>query len=167
MAWPDRVLGEDEELVLALHPHGRALAGPVLALVLLLGAGGFLLAELPPDPAVRWGLAAVVALLLLRLCVVPWLRWRGARLVLTDERLLLRAGVLRSTVRELPLDDVVDVSTERGPLDRLLGSGTLVLSTVDGEPVVLPAVPDVGGVQRQVWELLDEEQDLSRPPRSP
>ena len=167
MAWPDRVLGEGEELVLALHPHGRALAGPVLALVLLLGAGGFLLAELPPDPAVRWALAVAVALLLLRLCVVPWLRWRGTRLVLTDERLLLRAGVLRSTVRELPLDDVVDVSTERGPLDRLLGSGTLVLSTVDGEPVLLPAVPDVGGVQRQVWELLDEEQDLSPPPRSP
>ena len=70
-------------------------------------------------------------------------------------------------MRELALDDVVDVSTERGPLDRLLGSGTLVLSTADGEPVVLPAVPDVGGVQRQVWELLDEEQDLSRPPRSP
>ena len=167
MGWPDRVLAEDEDVVLALHPHGRALAGPVLALVLLLGAGGFLLAELPPDPRVRWALAGALALLVVRLCVVPWLRWRSTRLVVTDERLLLRAGVVRGTSRELPLDDVVDVTTERGPLDRLLGSGTLVLSTVAGEPVVLPAVPDVGGVQRRVWELLDEEQDVSRPPRSP
>jgi len=156
VAWPDRLLADGEQVVLALHPHGRALAVPVVALLLLLGAGGFLLGELPPDPAVRSVLGVVLALLLVRLCLVPWLRWRSTRLVVTDERLLLRAGVVRGTSRELPLDDVVDVSTERGPLDRLLGSGTLVLSTVDGEPLVLPGVPDVGGVQQQVWELLDD-----------
>ena len=156
MGWPDRVLEQDERVLLAVRPHGRALAGPALALVLLLGAGGFLLAELPPEPAVRWVLAVVLALLVLRLCVVPWLRWRGSRLVLTDARLLLRAGAARPAVRELPLDDVVDVSTERGPLDRLLGSGTLVLSTVEGAPLVLPAVPAAGDVQRRLWELLDE-----------
>ena len=156
MGWPDRVLEQDERVLLAVRPHGRALAGPGLALVLLLGAGGFLLAELPPEPAVRWVLAVVLALLVLRLCVVPWLRWRGSRLVLTDARLLLRAGAARPAVRELPLDDVVDVSTERGPLDRLLGSGTLVLSTVAGAPLVLPAVPAAGDVQRRLWELLDE-----------
>lgn len=155
MAWPDRLLADGEQVVLARRPHGRALAVPVLALLLLLGVGGFLLGELAPDPAVRAVLGAVLALLLLRLCLVPWLRWRSSRLVLTGERLLLRAGVVRGTSRELPLDDVVDVSTERGPLDRLLGSGTLVLSTVDGEPLVLPAVPGVDVVQQQVWELLD------------
>ena len=77
--------------------------------------------------------------------------------MVTDARLLLRAGVLRGTSRELPLDDVVDVATERGPLDRLLGSGTLVLSTADGAAVVLPGrAAGVGGVQRQVWELSTE-----------
>ena len=89
--------------------------------------------------------------------MLPWLRWRGTRLVLTDARLLLRAGAARPAVRELALEDVVDVGTERGPLDRLLGSGTLVLSTVDGAPVVLPAVPAAGDVQRRLWQLLDDE----------
>lgn len=157
MAWPDRLLAPDERVLLAVRPHGRCLAVPALALVALLAAAGFLLAELPPEPAVRWALVAGLAPLLLRLCVVPWLRWRGTRLVLTDERLLLHAGAVRPAARELPLEDVVDVATERGPLDRLLGSGTLVLSTVEGEPLVLPAVPAAAQVQRQLWELLDED----------
>ena len=157
MGWPGRLLEPDEEVLLALRPHGRSLSGAAVALVVLLGAGGFLLAELPPDAAVRWVLVALLGLLVLRLCLVPWLRWRGTRLVLTDARLLLRAGAARPVVRELPLADVVDVSTERGPLDRLLGSGTLVLSTVEGEPLVLPAVPAVGELQRRLWELLDEQ----------
>lgn len=158
MSWPDRLLEQDEQVLLVVRPHGRTLAGAAAALVLLLGAGGFLLAELPPEPAVRWVLGAVLALLLLRLSVLPWLRWRGTRLVLTDARLLLRAGATRPAVRELALEDVVDVGTERGPLDRLLGSGTLVLSTVDGAPVVLPAVPAAGDVQRRLWQLLDDEE---------
>lgn len=156
MAWSDRMLAEEEEVVLAVRPHGRTLVGPAVALVALLGAAGFLLGELPPEPAVRWVVGGALGVLLLRLSLVPWLRWRGTQLVVTDERVLLRAGLVARTVRDLPLEDVVDVATERRPLDRLLGSGTLVLSTADGEPVVLPAVPGVTQVQRVLWELLDE-----------
>jgi len=153
----DRLLEQDEQVLLVVRPHGRALLLPVLWLVLLLGAAGFLLAELAPEPPARALAGGVLLVLLLVLSVAPWLRWRGTQLVVTDARLLLRSGVVRPVLRDVLLDEVVDVATERGPLDRLLGSGTLVLSTeADDEPLVLPAVPRVAALQRTVWELVEQ-----------
>lgn len=155
-----RSLAEGEQVVLRLRPHGRALVLPAVALVLVMGAGGYLAAVVPDGAWQAPGRVAVVAvgvLLLVRLSIRPWLRWLGTRIVVTDRRVQLRAGLVRTSSRDVPLGRVADVGVQRTLLQRLTGSGTLVLDTT-GErgAVAVPDVPDVDEVARLVTELVDD-----------
>ncbi len=147
-----------------LRPHGRALVLPALVLVLAMGAGGFAAAavrEGQHQPLLRALVAALVVLVVLRACAVPFLRWRTTTLTVTDRRVSSRQGVLRSRTRDVALWRVADVVVERTPVQRLIGSGTLVLDTT-GERGGL-VVRDVPGVLRVAGELnalLDELDDV-------
>ena len=155
-----RSLAEGEVVVLRLRPHGRALVLPAVALVLVMGVGGFVAARVPAGGWQVPGRLAVLVvglLLLVRLCVRPWLRWLGTRVVLTDRRVQLRSGLLRTTSRDVPLGRIADVGVRRSLLQRMTGSGTLLLDTTgDRGRVVVPDVPDVQEVARVVGELVDD-----------
>lgn len=142
-----------------LRPHARVLTRPALALVLGAGLGGFAVGRVPEGPLQvpgRVALAAVVALLLWRWAALPFLRWRSTRVLVTDSRVLTRRGLVTRTGRDLPLSRIADLSFSRGPLDRLFGSGTVVLTPAgDSPPLVLRRLPRVADVQRELYELLE------------
>jgi len=152
---------EDEEVLLRVRPHGRALVLPLLALLLVLAVAGFAAGRLPDadwQRAARTAVAAVAAVLVVRLSLLPWLRWLTTVLVVTDRRVVLERGLLRRTSRGVPLSRVADVGVERSAVQRLLGSGTLVLDTV-GERggLVVRDVPRVRALAAEIGELLDDE----------
>ena len=144
---------DDEELVLDLRPHAKALVRPVLVLLLGLAVAGYAAARVHGAPG-RTGVGVVAGLLLARLSLLPFLRWRSTRFVLTDERIALRRGVLRRTGRDLPLERVDDVTFTRTLRQRLQGCGTLVVHAGDAGPVVVEDLPDVEAVQREVHRQL-------------
>ena len=47
MAYPQRLLAEDEEVALDLHPHWKVLVGPGLWLLLIVGLASFFTATMP------------------------------------------------------------------------------------------------------------------------
>jgi uncharacterized membrane protein YdbT with pleckstrin-like domain len=147
-----------------LRPHGRALMLPAALLVLAMGVGGFAAARVPEgdeQPLLRALVALVVLLVVLRVSAVPFLRWLSTTLTVTDRRVRTRQGVLRSRTRDVSLWRIADVVVERSLLQRLVGSGTLLLDTT-GERGGL-VVRDVPGVQRvaaELTDLLDELDDL-------
>jgi membrane protein YdbS with pleckstrin-like domain len=152
---------EDEEVLLRVRPHPRALVVPVLALLLVLGVAGYVAGRLPEADwraAARWAVVAVASVLVVRLSLLPWLRWLTTVLVVTDRRVVLERGVLRRSTRGVPLSRVADVGVDRSPVQRLLGSGTLVLDTV-GERggLVVRDVPRVRELAAQIGDLLEEE----------
>ena len=155
-----RSLASGEEVVLRLRPHGRALALPAAALVLVMGVGGYLAAVVPDgdlQPVGRVAVVLVGLLLLVRLCVRPWLRWLGTRIVVTDRRVQLRSGLLRTRSRDVPLGRIADVDVHRTLLQRMAGSGTLLLTTTgDRGTVVVRDVPDADEVAAVVADLVDD-----------
>lgn len=137
-----------------LRSHGRALVLPALVLVLAMGAGGYAAARVPvgeQQPLLRALVAGLVLLVVLRACVVPFLRWHTTTLVVTDRRVRARRGVLRSRTRDVDLRRVADVVVERSLGQRVVGSGTLLLDTVGERGSVV--VRDVPGVRRVAAEL--------------
>ena len=54
-------------------------------------------------------------------------RWREARYVLTDQRLLFVDGIARMRVKALPLGSVLDATCHRSHAGRLLGYGNIRL----------------------------------------
>lgn len=152
------MLADGESIVMELRPHARALVGPVLVLLAGAGLGGYAAGRVPEgdlQAAGRVAVAAVAVLLVARYALLPFLRWRATRVVVTDRRIVTRSGIVARTGRDVPLARVHDLAFSRTLIDRLFGSGTVVLSSAGERPaLVLRAVPDVAVVQRRLSELV-------------
>src|SRR4051812_24566143 len=161
MGYPQKLLGEDESVVLDLHPHWKVLFLPFLGLLAVLALLGFLLAQ-GYGTVANEVMIAVGALLVLVLFVVPLLKWRTTHFVVTSERVVMRSGVLGRQGRDIPLTRINDVSFHHTFFERLLGCGTLVVESA-GErgQVTLTDIPRVERVQRTVYDLVDKQTDTS------
>lgn len=175
MALKDKHLAEGEDIQLDLRTHWKALILPTLLLVVLIVIVGAT-AALTQD--VDWGVWAVtgvgvVALLLAVVGVlIPVWRWNSSRYVFTNRRVSHRHGLLTKKGRDIPLYRINDVAIEKGPVDRVLGCGTLVISdATDKAGMELRDVPDVETVQVTLQNLLyqtdDGSDDGEFPPSEP
>ena len=161
MAYPDRLLADDEEVVLDLRPHWKMLVVPVFVLLIVCAATGFGLAVLPDgdyQDAARIAVTVVALLLLFAFVVVPVLRWRTTRFIVTSHRVLIRSGILARQGRDIPLTRVNDVHFDHSLVDRLLRCGSLVIESA-GErgQLTLSDVPRVEEVQRTLYRLVEAD----------
>ncbi|MFE2753515.1 PH domain-containing protein [Actinosynnema sp. NPDC059335] len=149
MAYPDDLLRTGEHVVVHRHPHWKTLIAPVLVLVVVV-VGGAYLAVLVSDfgwASVAWtALAALAAVLIAWLTLAPLVRWRTTHFIVTDERVMYRFGVLKRTGLDIRLDRIDGVRSERGPVDRLFGCGTLVVESGADEPWEFDDIPAVDEV---------------------
>jgi uncharacterized membrane protein YdbT with pleckstrin-like domain len=110
-------------------------------------------------PVERLVVAAVAILAVMLWLIVPVLRWRTTIYELTTRRLRVRSGIVTRRGRDIPLARINDVSFEKGLLDRLLGSGRLVVESA-GEhgQILLNDIPRVEFAQATLFRLVEEEQ---------
>src|SRR5580700_12198967 len=160
----------DEQPVLLLHPHWKTLIRPVLVAVLVVAIA--LIAEVIPSGSgqavTRAAIGVVAVVFVMVWLIVPVLRWRTTTYELTTKRLRTRFGILTRRGRDIPLTRINDVSFEKGVLDRILGSGRLVVESA-GEhgQIVLREIPHVESVQATLFRLVeDEHQRLDREERN-
>jgi uncharacterized membrane protein YdbT with pleckstrin-like domain len=166
----DDSLAEGEYVVLRLHPHWKVVVRPVLLLAVIVAAVVAALVYLPraADQAqVRLGIAVAAVVAAIAFCAVPFLRWRTTTYELTNHRLRLRSGILSRTGRDFPLTRISDVSFSQDLVDRLLGSGRLVVESA-GEhgQLVLTEIPGVVDVQARLFQLAEDEQGRPAGPQA-
>ncbi len=163
MPYPDQLLADDEGVVRHLHPHWITLVRPVFFFVLLVGGGAFLAAIVPAgswQPAAWIAIAAVAAILLIWLALVPFLVWRTTHYVLTTHRVLIRTGILHHRGRDIALTRINDVSFEQTLWDRIIGAGTLMVESAgESGQQVLRNVPHSDRVQQTINRLIEEDHD--------
>jgi uncharacterized membrane protein YdbT with pleckstrin-like domain len=163
VAYPDKVLGDDEEVVRHLHPHWLTVFWPVVVFLALVGAASFGAALVPEgDQRGLWRLVIVAVAFVLGLffVAVPLLRWRTTHYVITTHRLLYRTGILSRHGRDIGLSRITDVSYRQTLWDRIINSGTLSIETAgEGGPTVFSAIPDSDGVQQLLNQLVEEDAD--------
>jgi len=152
----------DEQPVLLLRPHWKTLIPPILIALVVVAIALIAEALIPSGSAslAARGAVGVVAILVLMVwLMIPVLRWRLTTYELTTRRLRLRDGIVTRRGRDIPLIRITDVSFEKGPLDRLLGCGRLVVESA-GEhgQIVLTEIPHVEHVQATLFQLVGEEQ---------
>lgn len=166
MAYPRRLLDEDERVVLELHPHWRRLVLPALLPPVVVGLGVYAgsLVDGSARTTVRVAIAAVGLVVLVVLSLVPFLRWLCTLYVVTTRRIALRTGVLSRTGRDVPLARVNDVTFRHNVIERVLfHSGTLTVESA-GErgQVELDDVPRVEDVQAMIYRLAEEDDERRR-----
>ncbi|WP_432985723.1 PH domain-containing protein [Dactylosporangium sp. CA-233914] len=158
MGFPESVLTKDEQVVLHLHPHWKALFLPVVWFVLALAAVVALAIF------TSWGMIPMLIVAALALAVVlvvtvwPWIKWRTTHYVFTNERVIMRSGVFSRSGRDIPMGRINDVSFSHSLFERMLGCGTLTIESA-GErgQVQLTDLPQVEKTQSMLYELVDAD----------
>lgn len=157
MAYPDDVLAQGEELVLHRHPHWRMLVVPVLVLVGVVALVGFLAAVVRNQ---TWAGTAWIMLALVGAGLVLWftggpvLRWRTTHFVITDRRVLVREGLFTRTGIDIPMTRINSVQFRHGIVDRVLGTGTLIIESASDEPLEFDDVPQVERVHAMLHDIM-------------
>jgi uncharacterized membrane protein YdbT with pleckstrin-like domain len=123
-----KLLNENEGLVLDLHPHWVYFLKSGL-LFLAAVAVGILLLTWDDAPDVLGIPSGVVILLALGWFGWTYLKWVTTNFVITTDRLIYRHGVLSKHGIEIPLERVNTVFFSQSILERVVGSGDLVIES--------------------------------------
>lgn len=130
MPYPRKLLNDNEDIVLDLHPHWWFYAVQSLSTAVVVILGFSVNANL--DGWSRTGAAALVlgALVLsLGWLIVTLVKWRTTYFVVTSQRLIYREGVIARDGVEIPLDRVNNVNFSQSILERFLGVGDLLVES--------------------------------------
>jgi len=156
VGYPERLLHEGEDVELELRRHWTSFARPIvigialfltLAAVLSIGDDG--VRDILRYPVV--GLAVLWSIWM----VVELVRWSAAVLVLTNQRLIYRAGVIAHRGVEIPLDAIATLHVRQRLWERVLGTGDLEVQALGYEGAIrfeYVRYPD--GVQREIEHLM-------------
>jgi membrane protein YdbS with pleckstrin-like domain len=151
-----RLLNEGETVVVDTRTHVKALILPLLVLVVLLAIGTY--AQVRVDQgAVTLGIWVVLGVLAVWFVLRPVVTWATATYTFTDRRLITRSGVIVRRGHDMPLARISDIAYEFGPIDRMLGCGTLLISDASTHGTIrLHDIPEVEETQRKVNQMLQE-----------
>ncbi len=149
-----------EQQVLRVHPamvraHPLAGAGLLLTLAIGIVGTGIGVATAMVPAAIGFGVIALVGVIWF--CIWKIRSWTTT-LIITTKRTTLRRGILSRYQREVLHDRVQDVQVNQTFFDRMLGVGSLGLSTSSDEGVEI-TVADVPHVLR-VREVIDAYRNL-------
>lgn len=150
MAYPQRLLTDDEEIIREFHPHWRVLLAAGLWVVL--GIALVVTGILAFDGAGTWAMAAVGAAAVLAFAVPRLVAWRFRLYVLTTERIIVRDGVISRGSVELPLESINNVLFRQSVVERLLGYGDVLIESAGSQGQSrLTDIPDPEAFQSQVY----------------
>ena len=132
MAYPSRLLNDNETVSVDLHPHWWFLAAPAIAVVTAIVAGVVTLVVTEADST--WRTAAGWATLVAIVASSVWLltrygRWLTTHFVITNRRVIFRTGLLTKRGIEIPIDRVNTVYFHQGVWERVLGVGDLLIES--------------------------------------
>jgi uncharacterized membrane protein YdbT with pleckstrin-like domain len=151
MGYPIRLLSEDEVIESQFRPHWSGilreglivLAGIVLAVLLLIFV----------EDLTYWvyvALAAAVVLLITRGLV----RWMTTLHVITNERLIYRAGFIAKSGTEIPLEVIQNVAFNQTIIERVFGTGDLMIESAGTHGQTrYRDIPNPEGVQSLIYRM--------------
>ncbi|MDA8385040.1 MAG: PH domain-containing protein [Actinomycetota bacterium] len=152
-------VGEDEEVLARARQHFVVLLVPILLMVVLAGADVaaiFVYTWLP----IMIKLAGLVLLILCAIYYVgAYLRYRSLEVVVTSARVIYLSGVVTTVRREIPLDRVAEIGVQSSIVQRLLGMGTLRISSSGEDPdLLIPSIVEPGEATRAINAAIEARQ---------
>jgi uncharacterized membrane protein YdbT with pleckstrin-like domain len=155
MPYPTKLLAEGEEIIKDTRLHWIALfkeilytAGLLILLIVLLAATN---------------LAGWFYLLLIFFWAAGSIRgitdWFTSNLVLTNRRVIFRKGLLSKKGYEIPVDRVQDVGFRQSAIQRMVGSGDLLVESGGDSTTALRNVPDAVEMKRLISDAREARID--------
>ena len=124
MGYPERLLSDDEVIESEFRPHWSGIVRE--GLIIVAGVAIAVLLAILDAPA--WGYAVVAGLVLV-LIASGLVRWANTLHVITNERLIYRAGFIAKHGTELPLEVIQNVAFNQTLFERIFGTGDLMIES--------------------------------------
>lgn len=162
MGYPEDALAPDEELILHTHPHWKMLFWPIITLIVATALAGFLggLVWRTTEDTVRTALLLTILVVWLLIlawrCVSPIVSWKSTHFIVTDRRVLVREGVLTHSGIDIPMSRISSVQFQHGLVDRMFGTGALIIGSSSEEPLEYADIPDVERVHAMLYHQVFE-----------
>ncbi|MGH8871906.1 MAG: PH domain-containing protein [Acidimicrobiia bacterium] len=156
MRYPEKLLSPGEVIRSQFRPHWSRIAKEgvlsilVLVLIILIAIQGL-----------SWGGWVILGLIVAWFIVViaQFIRWWTSLHVITSERLIYRAGLISKQGKEIPLEVINDVAFKQTAIERILGTGDLVIESAGTHGQSLYSdIPDPETVQSLIYEVREERQ---------
>lgn len=165
MSYPDSLLHRGERVVIRKHPSGKTLVLPIVWLLVIIGGGSALIAwsrswtDSGFTSHQQWLIAIIVVgvILLVVLCLVPFLRWRTEHFVLSTGHIFFRSGLLRRREHQIPLSRIQNIETVVTFWGRLLGYGSLIVESAAEQPLEFQNVASISKVQSTLNQLIADD----------
>ena len=159
-------LAPEEHLLLHRHPHWKTIALAIFVGVVATAATVYLLMLLRDwDVTSLWKWILAIGLGVAWLAVMSWwsiaplVRWGTTHFAITNRRLMFRTGVFTKTGIDIPLARVNSVQFRHDLIDRMFGTGTLIVESASDEPLEFDDIPHVETVHRMLYDELNEALD--------
>ena len=159
MAFPRKLLNQDEELVLDLRPHWWYLFPFVSVLVVVIALGIVTVTGLDEYEWLRY-VAALALLAALIGFAIRYAIWTTTNFVLTSDRLVSRRGVLAKSGIEIPLERINTVFFRQSIFERMIGCGDLTIESAGergSESFTNIRKPDM--VQREIYVQMENNEN--------
>jgi membrane protein YdbS with pleckstrin-like domain len=136
MGYVDTVLQPGETVRFRTNRHW-VLYLPGAAIVVSAAAGlamaltSYLAADFPTTWDTVWvGVSLVLVAIGVVVLARAWFRRRFTEIAVTDRRVVYKAGLLRRSTTEMPLDRIEKIDVDQGPLGQLLDFGNVTVNGV-------------------------------------
>ena len=151
MGYPTRLLSEDEVIESQFRPHWSGILRE--GLIVLVGIALAIVLRIFFVELSYWvyiALAAVVVLLITRGLV----RWMTTLHVITNERLIYRAGFIAKSGTEIPLEVIQNVAFNQTIIERIFGTGDLMIESAGTHGQTrYRDIPNPEGVQSLIYRM--------------
>jgi uncharacterized membrane protein YdbT with pleckstrin-like domain len=154
VAFPRKLLNENEGVIVDLRPHWWFLAGPAAALLGAIALMILLAAVVGGDWVVWVGLVLIVIAGVW--FTARYLKWTTTNFVVTTDRLIFRSGVIAKHGKEIPLERVNDIGYNQSIFERILGAGDLLIESA-GErgQETFEDIPRPARVQNEIYRQVE------------
>ena len=155
MPYPERLLSPGETVHLEFRPHWQRIITPTAITVVAIAA--IVAAIVLLEDLAMWISLGAVLIVWLGTGLPRYLDWWFTRYVVTNERVIVRSGVLARHGKEIPLEVINDVAFSQSILERMVHSGDLLIKSA-GEhgQSRFTDVPRPEEVQSQVYQLREK-----------
>jgi membrane protein YdbS with pleckstrin-like domain len=168
MGYPQDALADEEELLLHHHPHWKMLVLPALTFIAITAVAGFAIGVISARLDGTGATVALIATAVIWVIVVGWrsvaplISWQCTHFIVTDRRVLVRQGVITHSGIDIPMGRISNVQFRHGLLDRMLGTGTLIIASASDDPLEFDDIPGVQRVHSLLYQQVFDSQEVRR-----
>lgn len=168
MGYPQDALADEEELLLHRHPHWKMLVLPAFTFIVLTAIAGFLIGIASARLSGTGLTIALIAVLVVWAalfgwrCVAPLVSWKCTHFIVTDRRVLIRQGVITHSGIDIPMGRISNVQFRHGFVDRMLGTGTLIIASASDDPLEFDDIPQVQRVHSLLYQQVFDSMEYRR-----